>query len=94
MTADDSHVMSSIIFSEKYEKHALRISPASHDWSHMRGTGSVEDEGINNNDVENMVGYTEKSQFFVVSAAEFYCISLPLRSRWSWQHHGSSSVSH
>ena len=29
--ADDSHVMSSIIFSEKYEKHALRMSSASSD---------------------------------------------------------------
>ena len=27
--ADDSHVMSSIIFSEKYEKHALRMLSAS-----------------------------------------------------------------
>ena len=30
--ADDSHVMSSIISSEKYEKHALRMSSASRDW--------------------------------------------------------------
>ena len=30
--ADDSHVLSSIIFSEK-EKHALRTSSASRDWS-------------------------------------------------------------
>ena len=29
--ADDSHVMSSIIFSEKYEKHALRMLSASCD---------------------------------------------------------------
>ena len=31
--ADDSYVMSSIIFSEKYEKHALKMLSASHDWS-------------------------------------------------------------
>ena len=30
--ADDSHVMSSIISSEKYEKHALKMSSASRDW--------------------------------------------------------------
>ena len=30
--ADDSHVMSSIISSEKYEKHALKKSSASCDW--------------------------------------------------------------
>ena len=29
--ADDSHVMSTIIFSEKYEKHALRMSSANRD---------------------------------------------------------------
>ena len=34
--ADDSHVMSSIIFSKKYEKHALRMSSAGHDW-HLKG---------------------------------------------------------
>ena len=33
--ADDSHAMSSIIFSEKYEKHALRMSSDSHDWRLM-----------------------------------------------------------
>ena len=30
--ADDSHVMSSIISSEKYIEHALKMSSASHDW--------------------------------------------------------------
>ena len=30
--ADYSHVMSSIISSEKYEKHALKMSSASRDW--------------------------------------------------------------
>ena len=34
--ADDSHVMSSIIFFEKYEKHALRMLSASCDW-HLKG---------------------------------------------------------
>ena len=31
-SADDSHVMSSIISSEKYDKHALKMSSASRDW--------------------------------------------------------------
>ena len=30
--ADDSHVMSSIISSENYVEHALKMSSASHDW--------------------------------------------------------------
>ena len=30
--ADDSHVMSSIISSENYVEHALKMLPASHDW--------------------------------------------------------------
>ena len=30
--ADDSHVMSSIIFSENYVEHALKMSSASRDW--------------------------------------------------------------
>ena len=30
--ADDSHVMSSIIPSEKYIEHALKMSSASRDW--------------------------------------------------------------
>ena len=30
--ADDSHVMSSIISSENYVEHALRMSSASRDW--------------------------------------------------------------
>ena len=30
--ADDSHVMSSIISSAKYEKYALKMSSASRDW--------------------------------------------------------------
>ena len=35
--ADDSHVMSSIISSEKYKKkHALKMSSASRDW-HFKG---------------------------------------------------------
>ena len=31
--ADDSHVMSSIIFSEKYEKDVLKMLSYSRDWS-------------------------------------------------------------
>ena len=30
--ADDSHVMSSIISFDKYEKHALKMPSASRDW--------------------------------------------------------------
>ena len=30
--SDDSHVMSSFIFFEKYEKHALKMSSASREW--------------------------------------------------------------
>ena len=37
--ADDSHVMSSIISSEKYEWHALKMSSASRDW-HFKGQES------------------------------------------------------
>ena len=45
--ADDSHVMSSIISSENYVEHALKMLSASHDWRFKGYKCSFDDTGNN-----------------------------------------------
>ena len=64
--SDDSHVMSNIIFSEKYGKHSMRMSSASSDWRLKGLIGTTTDD---------LLWYSKHSFGYIIS--DVYSIAEP-----------------